>query len=96
METKIYQPTPIPTKDGLMNIYLPKYQKAALRGYYPDRGNCRGCGKEFKHRKRTWEPAYFQHCGNECEEFKKLGLILFSHEICVFYIFVLNRTHHCL
>ena len=67
------QPLPIPTKDGLMNIHLPKYRNAALRGNFPGRGNCSGCGKEFRKHETTWEPAYYQHCVNECEEHKKLG-----------------------
>ena len=76
---KMSQPLPLQTNDGLMKIHLPKYRKSALRGYFPGRGNCRGCGKEFKKHDSYWEPAYFQHCINECEGYKKLGQLLYAN-----------------
>ena len=92
---KMSQPSPIPTKDGLMNIFLPIYRKCALRGYFPGRGNCRGCGKEFKKYECTWEPAYFIHCINECEEYKKLGLFLADHLWNLINLSYLDRISKC-
>ena len=90
---KMSQPSPVPANDGSMTVYLPMYQKGALRGYFPGRGNCCGCGKEFKKYDRFWEPAYFAHCINECEEYKKLGVFLAGHLCNLNHLFVLNRSY---
>lgn len=61
------------------------YRKTASK-WYNSRVHCKGCYKEFMSSRSARgraqiEPAYYEHCIKQCEEYAKLGKFLLSYKI---------------
>ena len=60
---------------------------------------CRGCGKQFKAKKSihglSKEIAYYRHCFDECEKYRKLGLIHTCCECDRRYLTYRSLSTHC-